>query len=184
MDASRTLLLAWGNDGRADDGLGPALAEALAGRAPAALTVSSDYQLQVEDAHEAAGYARVIFADADRSGPGPFSCRRLEPAASSLSFSSHSVTPGGLLALTAELFGRQPEAWLLGIRGYEFDRFEQGLSPEARENLAAAADFVLAALESGHFAETPPSVPPEALPEGPPPGAGWTPTLTVMEGVT
>lgn len=179
MDAPRTLLLAWGNQGRGDDGLGPALAELLAERAPSGLTVSSDYQLQVEDAHEAAGYPRVIFADADRAGPEPFSFRRLAPAASSLSFSSHSVTPGGLLALTAELFDRRPEAWLLGIRGYEFDRFEESLSPAARENLAAAADFLAAALESGRFDETPPATLSEV-----PPGVGRTPTLTVMEGVT
>ena len=157
MADSGTLLLAWGNQGRGDDGLGPALAELVAERGLEGLTVSSDYQLQVEDAYEAARYARVLFVDADRAGAEPFSFRRLEPAASSLSFSSHSVTPGGLLALARELFDGEPEAWLLGIRGYEFDRFEESLSPAARENLAAAADFVAAALESGRFAEVPPT---------------------------
>ncbi len=155
MTTTQTLMLGWGNEGRGDDGLGPALVRILAAHAPAGLTTDSDYQLQVEDACEVARYPRVIFVDADRSGPEPFSFRRLAPAASSLSFSTHSVTPGGLLALTRELFGGEPEAWLLGIRGYEFDRFDESLSTAARENLTAAADFVARALEAGRFDETP-----------------------------
>ncbi len=150
-----TLMLGWGNEGRRDDGLGPAFARLFAERGVTGLTVDSDYQLQVEDAYEAAGFSRVIFVDADRTGPEPFSCRRLEPTDSNLSFSSHSVTPGGLLALTRELYAAEPEAWLLGIRGYDFDRFEESLSAPARSNLAAAADFVAAALERDRFEEMP-----------------------------
>ncbi len=160
--ARQTLLLGWGNDGRRDDGLGPALVQILAERELPDLTVSSDYQLQVEDACEVARYGRVIFADADRSGPEPFSFQRVYPAASSLSFSSHSVTVPGLLALTHELFGGKPEAWLLGIRGYDFDRFESSLSALARENLAAAVDFLADALETGRFALMPPAPLPTA----------------------
>ena len=151
MTKTKTLLLGWGNQGRRDDGLGPAFARIFAERALDGLTVESDYQLQVEDAYEVARYPRVIFADADRSGPEPFSFRRLAPAAQPLSFSSHSVTPGSLLALTRELYGREPEAWLLGIRGYDFDRFEESLSTPAQQNLAAAVDFVAAALEADRF---------------------------------
>ena len=92
-----TLVLGWGNPGRGDDGLGPALAELLGEGAPAGVEVESDYQLQVEDAAEVAGSERVIFVDADRTGPEPFSCSRLAPATSASSFSSHSVSPGGLL---------------------------------------------------------------------------------------
>ena len=150
-----TLMLGWGNDGRRDDGLGPAFAGLFAARGLPGLTVSTDYQLQVEDAFEVARFQRAIFVDADRSGPEPFSFRRVFPAPSSLSFSSHSVTVGGLLALARELYGREPEAWLLGIRGYEFDCFESSLSAPARDNLAAAAEFVASALDTGRFAEMP-----------------------------
>ncbi len=155
----KTLMLGWGNQGRGDDGLGPALIQAIARRSLPGMTVGYDYQLQIEDAFEVARFPRVIFVDADRSGPEPFSLRRLSPAAQSLSFSSHSVTAGGLLALTRELFGGLPEAWLLGIRGYNFDRFDESLSPAARKNMAAAADFVAAALETGRFDEMPAALP-------------------------
>ena len=159
---AETLVLGWGNPGRGDDGLGPAMAELLAARAPASTRVESDYQLQVEDAAECAGCDRVIFVDADRSGPEPFSCRRLAATSSALGFSSHSVSPGGLLAVTRELFGREPEAWLVGIRGYEFDSFHEGLSRRASSNLAAAADYLSSALRAGRLEEIPSSPGPVA----------------------
>jgi hydrogenase maturation protease len=154
---AETLVLGWGNPGRGDDGLGPALAELLGERAIAGVEVESDYQLQVEDAADCARHERVIFVDADRSGLEPFSCRRLAPTTSALSFSSHSVSPGGLLALTRELFGREPEAWLVGVRGYEFDSFHEGLSRRARTNLNAAADYLGSALRTGRLGEVPPT---------------------------
>ena len=162
-----TLVLGWGNPGRGDDGLGPALAELLDERLRDGVEVESDYQLQVEDAAECAGHRRVIFVDADRTGPAPFSCRRLEPAASGLGFSSHSVSPGGLLAITRELFGQEPEAWLVGVRGYEFDSFHEGLSRRARANLAAASDYLSSALREGRLCEVPPS-PGTVAPTDPP----------------
>ena len=146
MSISSTLVLAWGNPGRRDDGLGPALAEALGELAVAGVEVESNYQLQVEDAAAVARHGRVLFVDADRGGVGPFRVRRLEPAAGGLDFTSHSLAPGRLLALSRDLFGAEPEAWLMGIRGYEFDEFGEGLSPGARANLAAAVGFVRDAL--------------------------------------
>lgn len=152
-----TLVLGWGNPGRGDDGLGPALAELLEQRLSDRVDAESDYQLQVEDAAECAGHRRVIFVDADRIGPEPFSCRPLAPTTSAVSFSSHSVSPGGLLAITHELFGKEPEAWLVGVRGYEFDTFHEGLSRRARANLLAAADYLGAALREDRLQTVPPS---------------------------
>lgn len=159
MSAPRTLVLAWGNPGRGDDGLGPAFAELLADEAGFGLTVDSTYQLQVEDAAEIAQHDRVVFVDADRGGPPPFRMSRLEPAAGPPAFSTHSVAPGELLALARGLFGSAPEAWLLGIRGYQFDEFGEELSAPARANLAAAACFVREALRGGAFLESPPPAP-------------------------
>ena len=152
---AETLVLGWGNPGRGDDGLGPALAELVGERAAGRVDVESDYQLQIEDAAQCAGHRRVIFVDADRSGPEPFSCRRLAPAASGFGFTSHSIAPSGLLALTRRLFDREPEAWLVGVRGYDFDTFHEGLSRRARANLAAAADYLSAALAAGRLEEVP-----------------------------
>jgi len=141
VSGTGTLVLAWGNPGRRDDGLGPAFAAALAERATPGVVVETDYQLQVEDAETLARHDRVLFVDADRAAEEPFQVRRLEPEPGGVGFTSHSVSPGRLLALGRDLFGARPEAWLMGIRGYEFDEFGEGLSPRARTNLELAVGF-------------------------------------------
>ena len=74
---SKVLLIGYGNPGRLDDGLGPALAEAIAHKEFKNVTVDANYQLTVEDAAEVAKYDLVIFADADVAGPEPFWVRRI-----------------------------------------------------------------------------------------------------------
>jgi hypothetical protein len=74
-------------------------------------------------------------------GAAPFFVRRVFPAGGKISFSSHSTSPEGVLTLAAELFRAEPEAWVLGIRGYEFDEFGERLSEKARANLAEAVAY-------------------------------------------
>ena len=145
--APTTLILGWGNPGRVDDGLGPAFIEAVSKIAPSSVVLDSDYQLTMEDAARVAHYDRVVFVDADRSGPAPFSMRPLEPSTDGGSFSTHSVAPGAVLSLCRDLFHATPEAWILGIRGYEFDRFGEGLSEGARANLDQAVEFIRMSFE-------------------------------------
>jgi hydrogenase maturation protease len=150
---AHTLLLGWGNPGRRDDGLGPALVAELESRHPPGVCFDSDYQLQVEDAAEVALYERVVFVDADRAGGEPFSIRRIRPDSRTLSFSTHSVRPEAVLALARSLFEAEPEAWLVGVHGYDFDSFGEGLSDGARANLAAAAEALDEALRRRVFHE-------------------------------
>jgi len=146
----RILILAWGNPGRRDDGLGPAAAAALEALDVPGLKVACDYQLTVEDVAAIAESDVVIFVDAAIAGPEPFSFQRVTPGEGS-SFSTHSVTPSQVLTLAADLFGARPAAWLLGIRGYEFDEFGESLSPAAQKNLAAAVGFLRNMVERGDF---------------------------------
>jgi hydrogenase maturation protease len=141
VSPTATLVLAWGNPGRRDDGLGPAFAAAVGQLSLPGYRVETNYQLQVEDAAELAGCDRVLFVDADRAGGEPYQIERLRPESGGIGFTSHSLSPGRLLALGRDLFGAEPEAWLIGIRGYDFDRFGEGLSPGARANLDLAVDF-------------------------------------------
>lgn len=151
---TRVLLIGYGNPGRLDDGLGPALAERFEKLGLPGVTVDANYQLNVEDAADLAEHDVVIFADADVSGPEPFWFRRIEPKRV-LSFTTHSVAPDALLGLAEQLFDARGEAFILGIRGYRFNEFGEGLSPEAQENLDAAAEFLEAALRDRVFTETP-----------------------------
>ena len=148
--AVRVLVIGYGNPGRLDDGLGPALAEAVEKMAIPGVTVESDYQLTVEDASVVAEHDVTIFADASVNGPEPFFFCPLPPKAAG-SFTSHSVEPGAVLALATELFKARVKAYILGIRGYEFNEFGERLSERARANLAAAAAFLEPLLRSKGF---------------------------------
>jgi hydrogenase maturation protease len=137
----RVLLIGYGNPGRLDDGLGPALAAAIERRGIGGVTVDADYQLTVEDAAAIAEHDVVVFADAAVAGPEPFSFRRIEPKPP-MSFSSHSVEPEAVVALAHDLFGVRTKAYVLAIRGYVFNEFGEALSERARANLAAALRFI------------------------------------------
>ena len=148
----RILVLAYGNSGRLDDGLGPALAQRLDGRDLPGVRVESDLQLQLEDATAIAEHDLVIFADATVSGPAPFTFRPVEPGGSP-SFTTHSVSPAALLALAREHFQADTAGWVLAVRGYAFDGFGDGLSEEAAANLDDAVRFLVDSLEERRFEE-------------------------------
>jgi len=142
----RILIMGFGNPGRKDDGLGPALAQAIDEAGMPGVDADADYQLNIEDGASLVGYDAVVFADASLTAPAPFEWRRLSPA-SSISFTTHAVSPESVLAVCEDHFGPAPPAWALGIRGYEFD-FGEGLSRRAVQNLESALDFLREVLES------------------------------------
>lgn len=154
--APRILLIGFGNPGRLDDGLGPALAADAERWAPAHVTVDSDYQLTVEDASDIAAHDIVILADASVNGREPFYVERIVPVAAQ-SFSTHSVEPAPLLHMAHELFGADTRGYILGIRGYEFNEFGERLSPCAADNLRQALDFLRHALEDPRMLDLPPA---------------------------
>jgi hydrogenase maturation protease len=137
----RILVIGFGNPGRADDGLGPALADGLDALRIPGLTVESDYQLSIEHALMAAEHDIVVFADADPMVDGPFYLRQVDPAPPGR-FTSHGVTPGEVLHLARSCFNASPEGYLLGMRAPDLDRFREGLSGPAREGLDAALRFL------------------------------------------
>ncbi len=149
----KILLIGYGNPGRRDDGLGPAFAQAVGRFCPDGLTIESDYQLVVEDAHTVAQHDIVVFVDADTAGAGPFQLGEIHAGQKLVSFSSHSLSPEGVLALARDLFQAIPKAYLLGIRGYEFNQFRMGLSQGAQRNLHEAVAFWRNACDNG-LAET------------------------------
>jgi hydrogenase maturation protease len=145
---AKTLVMGFGNPGRLDDGLGPALAARLEALAPAGVTVDSDYQLTVEDAAVVAAHDVAIFADAHVSCAPPFVFEPVEPKAGG-SFTSHSVSPAQVMGLAHGLFGARTRGYLLGIRGHEFNEFGERLSDGAAANLDAALAFLLTWLREG-----------------------------------
>jgi hydrogenase maturation protease len=134
-------VLGVGNPGRRDDGLGPALAERIESLALPGVSVDCDYQLTVEDSAAAAEHDVLVIVDAAAAGPEPYDFKPIAPTAH-LEFSSHSVDPGGVLGLCERVFGKKPQAFTLGVRGYEFDPLVEGLTDKARANLEEALAFL------------------------------------------
>jgi hydrogenase maturation protease len=132
----RILVLGYGNPGRQDDGLGPALAARIDELGWPNITSYDNYQLTIEDALEVAEHDIVWFVDAAKAGPSPYSVRDLS-AASSIEFTSHIVSPEAVLAIACQYFGKSPTAFLLAVRGYQFE-FVEELTSGAVDNLRAA----------------------------------------------
>jgi len=136
-----TLVLGYGNPGRQDDGLGPALAEAVAQWAFPNVRVLDNYQLNIEDAAELAQVETAVFADAACTGESAFVWQVLRPAPK-IAFTTHALAPQSLLALCQDLYQRIPRAFLLAVRGYQFG-FGDDLSRLAQQNLKRALAFLL-----------------------------------------
>ncbi|TWU34268.1 hydrogenase maturation protease [Novipirellula artificiosorum] len=145
MNHLPSLIMGCGNPERGDDGLGPALIDRLARLHRSDIETDADYQLNIEDAAALVGRQRVLFVDASVSAPEPFLLEPLEPT-SEIAFTSHSVTPGAVLALCQDHFHHSPEAWVMGIRGYRFEMGD-GLTSAAQANLDAAFAHVIELLD-------------------------------------
>ena len=154
-DPVKILVIGYGNPGRLDDGLGPAFAQAIEARDLPGVMVQNDYQLNVEAAADLAGCDVVLFADADVAANEPFRFERIHPDDDKLSFSTHHVSPQAVLKMAHEMFDALPKAYVVGIRGYEFNEFDERLSDKAAANLDAAVAFVADALRSGAFSPQP-----------------------------
>ncbi len=150
--ATDVLVVGYGNPGRLDDGLGPALAETLENLNIEGVTVDSNYQLNVEDAEALAAHKVAIFADATVQGHEPFEFKATVPRPA-LGFSSHSMEPDTVYALAQEMFQAETKCYTLGICGYEFNEFGEFLSPAAEKNLALALEFLIGVIKKGNFDE-------------------------------
>jgi len=118
-----TLVIGYGNSLRGDDGAGPFIAERLGAGAIAC------HQLTPELAEFISQADRVIFVDAHAGVPaGQIAIQPVQPRPSA---AIHRFDPETLLAWSQQLYGRAPEAILVGIGGESFG-FSEGLSPHAR----------------------------------------------------
>jgi hydrogenase maturation protease len=141
--AGPVLVIGYGNPLRRDDGIGPYVAGAFAGRPGVrALTPA---QLVPELVADLADARLAVFVDARAAGAGVEVARIA--AGEAPGWSAHAGDPRALLALTAGVHGRAPEAWWVLVAGADFG-FGEGLSPVGRANTAAAVEGVEALLRA------------------------------------
>jgi hydrogenase maturation protease len=136
----RVVVLGWGNDARGDDALGPLLLRRLAESAPPGVETIEDYQLQVEHALDLEGFDAALFVDASRGLSEPFAFREIAPAAARTP-NTHALTPEAVLDVYVRVQGRAPPAaFVLALRGVEFE-LGASLSETGAHALEAATAF-------------------------------------------
>lgn len=159
MTVAPTLIFGWGNPSRGDDALGPLLLERVEALLPShpeweAVDLLTDFQLQVEHALDLDGRRRVLFVDASAAAlDAPYGVRQLEAARDS-SFTTHALSPQGVMHVYEKVRGMPPPpCHLLAIAG---EAFELGtpLSGAAAANLEAAVAWTCQWLSQG---QAPPS---------------------------
>lgn len=157
-NCQRTLVVGFGNVFRRDDGVGPAVVNALRvrlGRAP--LDPQDDgfddlghsvdtivlHQLVPELSETFKDYALLIFVDAHVGNlPADIRVETLDVTYTQ-PFVSHQIHPSTVLALTQQMYGSAPRAVLLSLRGYDFD-FGAGLSAQTAALVEPAVEHILA----------------------------------------
>ena len=138
--ARRVLVFGIGNPGREDDGLGARAVELVAALRLPGVTCDANYQLNVEDALTCSMHDVVIFVDAAKRIRAPFTWSEVTGGAA-VPAMTHALGPEAVLTVCAGLYGRKPEAHVLGIRGHRFGVGE-GLSPQSEGNLREAVRFL------------------------------------------
>ena len=138
------LVYGYGNPGRQDDGLGVKLTETLekwiTDNHYSQIRTDSNYQLNLEDVATISAYDLVIFADASKEDVPDFRFEPLE-ASDRVEFTMHAVSPAFILHLCNKVFNHQPRAYLLHIKGYEWE-FMENMTGKAGTNLKAATEFL------------------------------------------
>jgi len=137
---SKILVLGYGNTLRSDDGVGPLVAETIAGlQLPGVETLVAGL-LTPELADPISRAGTVVFVDAAVDAPREAQLRPCAPAESS-QIMAHAADPKTMLALARDVFGHTPQAYLLTIPVENLAIGEQ-LTPFAREGMARAVELI------------------------------------------
>ncbi len=134
----RTVILAWGNDFRRDDGAGRRAAVALRALNLPGAEVHDFNQLAPEHAELLVGADRAVFLDAFPAEPGQGALLLPLHDQQALhlprSCFGHAVQPNEIAVLASCIYDASPEAWLAAIPGFDFDLGEQ-LTPATESGI-------------------------------------------------
>lgn len=132
-NSDKIIIIGIGNSGRQDDGLGWAFVDEIKQKFPG-IMIDYKYQLQIEDADLISSYDTVFFIDATKENTEKgFSYAKCQ-ASEQYSFSTHALQPETILHLCKTIYNKHPNAYILGIQGYEWD-LQIGLTKKAKQNL-------------------------------------------------
>lgn len=133
---TRLLVIGYGSTLRGDDAAGPRVAEAVDQLQLPGVRTLMPPLLTPELAAEIAQAERVVFVDATAVSAQEVHLEKLNPSPSS-QLLGHAADPAILLALTRDVFGSLPHAWLLTIPAENFTIGEE-LSERAQRGVKEA----------------------------------------------
>lgn len=153
----KTLVIAYGNQDREDDGAGwhilDRLAQMLAIETPQSpgeqactsdgkLTLLYLFQLLPEMAEDIGDYEQLIFIDAHNSpGLPDLVFEQVSPDQTHSAF-THHMSPGELLSITQIIGKKIPTSWMLSVRGFSF-QFARSLSGRTADLVEQAFSCLL-----------------------------------------
>lgn len=141
INNKKTMIFGIGNSARQDDGLAWALLDELVKQKKFTGELHYRYQLNIEDAETVSNAEQVIFVDAF-AGNQKKACVFEECALNGdITYTTHALEPEAIMALCKDVYSKQPEAYVLKIKGNEWELGE-GLTSEAKKNLNEAVNLV------------------------------------------
>ena len=146
------LIFTYGNPSRGDDALGPAMFDLLEQHKEKSselkdVDLLTDFQLQIEHAVDLEQRQGILFIDASVSSASPFIFQKLQ-AEQDDSYTTHAMSPASVLSVYRKINQHEPPpAYMLSIRGYEFD-LGHDMSLQAQENLQKAFEFIRKIVET------------------------------------
>lgn len=139
-DAAITVL-AWGNESRGDDAIGPILARRILALDKPRINVVEDHQLNIEHVLDIGAGVPILFIDASTAIDVDYVIENITRRQDE-SISTHSISPQALLGLYEQTLGEAaPDAYLLHVCGRRFELGED-LSDAANESLDRAWKFL------------------------------------------
>jgi hydrogenase maturation protease len=131
----RLLIIAYGNPLRSDDGLAWHVAQRLARlNLSGEVEIITLHQLTPELALRVSQAKTALFIDAAQEGaPGTVGFSPLVPLQLTSTF-THEFSPGAILTLALELYGKCAKAYAISVVGQCFDHGDT-LSPKVEESL-------------------------------------------------
>ncbi|MEZ4908196.1 MAG: hypothetical protein R2771_11295 [Saprospiraceae bacterium] len=154
-DSKKILIYGFGNPGRKDDGLGYQFVEHFSKwtseNSINNVQFDCNYQLNIEDAELISTKDIVLFVDASVEDIEEFSISKID-GSSDLAFTTHEASPGYIYYLCEKLFKKTPSAYLLHIKGYNWN-FEEGISDKATKNLQKSIEYIKSIFLDGNDIE-------------------------------
>ncbi|MCX7796721.1 MAG: hydrogenase maturation protease [bacterium] len=142
MEASKEtsiLVIGYGNPARCDDGIGEYVTERLLSEG-INVDILTCQELGPELCEDISGCGLVFFIDAGIEQNEAFLIREITPKYKTPIF-SHHISPEMLLAITEELYNVRPKAYLVSIKGYNFD-FGFEITEMAKQNSERAIEKI------------------------------------------